>query len=120
MNEERPQGKDNVRPRDPDHAQFSIDGITAAAVARFCDAIEFGIYDNDPSHTEMLELQRALTAIAREAHAAGMPVERMLIGLKSVWTKVCGRQPAPDMHDRCWDIVLKTSLDAYEATRPAG
>jgi hypothetical protein len=90
-----------------------MEGVSAGAVAAFCDAIEFGIHEELPTAGEIQALRMALRRIVMESQASGLTPERMLIGLKTVWIKVCHRHPAPDMHDATWHIVLRESLDAW-------
>ena len=90
-------------------------GVSAGAMAAFCDAIEFAIHGEPPTHGELGALRAALRRIAREAQATGVAVEKMLLGLKAVWTDVCGREPKPDMHDPAWHVVTRESVHAYFA-----
>jgi hypothetical protein len=90
-----------------------IAGISTGAVAAFCDAIEFGVHAERPTEGELEALRAALRRIARESRASGLTAERMLIGLKAVWTRVCQRQPSPDMHDPAWHIVTRESVRAF-------
>ena len=96
-----------------DLALPSVEGISTGAIAAFCDAIEFGVHEELPSESEVMALRAALRRVVMEAQAAGLTPERMLIGLKNVWIRVCQRHPAPDMHDPTWQVVTQESLDVW-------
>src|SRR5687768_4230681 len=81
------------------HAFTRLSAVSHQAVADFCAAIEFAVHRDPATTGELAELRKALRAIAREAHAAHMLPEQMLMGLRDVWSKVCGRVPDPDSND---------------------
>lgn len=99
------------------YADASMPGISPAAVVDFCDAVEFALYKAEATEADERTLRDALLAIAREAHQKGITAERVLIGLKAVWSKVCGHFPEPDVNDRRWGLVVRLALEGYERTR---
>lgn len=94
-----------------------VRGLSEPGLAAFCDAIEFGIHREAPTESEVQRLQKVLTALARDAHAVGMLPEHFLLALKYAWSSICNRRPDPDMHDPGWDVVVRESVRAYDATR---
>jgi hypothetical protein len=105
-------------PSSPSAGRIRLEGVSAKTVHAFCDAIEFAAYGDQPTAAETEALRRVLIEMSREAHANGVTPERMLVGLKKIWTVVCMREPAPDVFDPLWDAVVRIALDAYETTRP--
>ena len=86
-------------------------------IARFCKSIAFSKEDRAPEKHERVALTNALGEIARTALQSGMAPERVVIELKGAWTRVCRREPSPDLNDPHWDMVLRMTLDAYERAR---
>jgi hypothetical protein len=86
-------------------------------VERFCRAIGYARKDRRPTPHERVELELVLEAIARTAHNLAITPERVLIQLKVEWTRVCHRDPSPDMHDPLWSAVVRAALAAYERAR---
>jgi hypothetical protein len=86
-------------------------------IARFCETIAFAKEERAPEKHEQVALNNALLDIARAALRSGMTPERVVIELKAAWTRVCHREPSPDMNDPHWDMVLRMMLDAYERAR---
>lgn len=68
---------------------------------------------NDP------ELPGVLTSIAREAHAARMLPEHLLIGLRVVWRHTRRQHSVGELPDTSWSRVVGVTLDCYERERPA-
>jgi hypothetical protein len=66
-----------------------------------------------------VSLELSLAAIAREAHRLQITPERVLIQLKAEWTRVCHREPSPDMHDPLWNAVVRIALESYDRVRAA-
>jgi hypothetical protein len=95
-----------------------VHGLSERAVTDYCDAIEFGIHKESPTESEVYHLRKVLTTLAREAHASAMLPEHLLMALKYAWSSICNRRPDPDMHDPGWEIVVRESIRAYDATRP--
>jgi hypothetical protein len=91
--------------------------LPAELIERFCEAIAYAKEDRGPTPPERESLQQSLVAIARAANRIGITPERVLIQLKSEWTRVCHREPSPDMHDPLWNAVVRIALDAYEQVR---
>ena len=114
--ERHPRGEPE-REHNRSYSDVWIPGISAAAVVDFCDAVEFALYNTDATEADERTLRDALLAIAREAHQKGITAERVLIGLKAVWSKVCGHFPEPDVNDRRWGLVVRLALEGYERTR---
>lgn len=100
------------------NGDLSMPGISGRAVADFCDAVEFALYNAEATEADEQRLSDALLAIAREAHQKAMTAERVLIGLKAVWSKVCGHPPDPDVTDRRWGLIVRVALETYERSRP--
>jgi hypothetical protein len=86
-------------------------------IKQFCAAIAYATDDRRPTARERVTLELVLGRIARVAHQSGVTPERVLIELKNDWTRVCHRDPSPDMHDPLWNAVVKMTLDAYERVR---
>ena len=99
-----------------------IEGLSAGAIAAFCDALEFDMYrhQHGPTAQELEVLRKALERLATEAHASSMQAERLLIGLKRAWVVTSHRDASPDALDPAWDLVVDYALDAFERTRPPG
>ena len=85
--------------------------------ARFCDAIAYSKEDRAPNPVERRLLGDVLREVARIAHGSGITAERMLIELKTGWTRVCKRDASPDLHDGEWTKVVTLVLDEYERAR---
>jgi len=94
-----------------------MSGLSSSSIADFCDALEFIVYDQPATAEEMTALDRALRRVSEEALAAGVTPERMLIGLRKVWTTICNRAASADMFDPLWQKVVDVALTAYEAQR---
>ena len=92
--------------------------VSAQSIAEFCASLEFAVHNQAITEGERRSLRKALSQIAREAHAAHMLPEHLLIGLREVWSAVCGHTPGPDMYDAAWHLVVDECLKAYEAARP--
>jgi hypothetical protein len=86
-------------------------------IERFCEAIAYSKEERTPTNDEVAALQAVLTEISTTALRAGVPPERMLIELKATWTRVCQREPGPDIEDPYWNEVVSQSLAAYESAR---
>jgi hypothetical protein len=94
-------------------------GISMATIDDFCAAIELVSQEDAPRRAANDRLASALRQLCSEAHAAGLTAERLLIGLKEVWIVACRRATMPDIFDPLWRRVVRTTLDSFEATRPA-
>ena len=91
--------------------------ISDDAIADFCSAVEFAVHHHQITRGELADLRRALRALAREAHTAHLQPEVLLLGVRQVWSHMCGPSER-DMHDADWDLVVRECLDAYELERP--
>ena len=92
--------------------------ISDQAIADFCSAVEFAVHHHPITRGELADLRQALRALAREAHTAHLQPEVLLLGVRQIWSQICGNLADPDMHDADWDLVVRECLDAYEAERP--
>lgn len=108
---------DDSRSQTPSVPDIGLPGISPVAVAKFCNAIAYAESGRVPSQAERRILSAALLEFSQEAHSAGIPPERMLIGLKKAWTSVCDRALEPDMFDALWLAVVDIALKAYESAR---
>jgi hypothetical protein len=83
----------------------------------FCEAIQYSKDDRSPDASEHSHLTSVLGTIAVHAHGNDLTPERVLIDLKKAWTRVCKRDPSPDMFDARWSQVVETFLEVYEERR---
>jgi hypothetical protein len=94
-------------------------GLPVELIKKFCEAIAYAKDDRRPTPHERVSLELVLGSIAREANRLRITPEHVLIQLKSEWTRVCHREPSPDMHDPLWNAVVRIALDSYERVRAA-
>ena len=88
-----------------------------AAVDRLDRALQLYLSSWDETRHE--SLRNALTGICREAHAAKLGPERMLIAVKSAWTRVPGIDRVDATRaEVAFGQVVGFCIDAYYAEAP--